>query len=107
MFTGRTATCASTYCHGRFTGGANAGAGATMSWTSTAQVTCTSCHGAPPATGQHGRHSGRSCGDCHPGYTTTAVNAATHVNGSKQIGNRIISLVNRTCTNSCHGNETW
>ena len=32
------ATCASTYCHGRFSGGVNSGSGATVNWTSTTQV---------------------------------------------------------------------
>ena len=101
------ASCSSVYCHGRFAGGANGGAGATMSWTSSVQVTCTSCHGAPPSTGRHAKHSARSCGDCHPGYTSSVVNQATHVNGSKQVGNRITSFVSGSCTNSCHGDETW
>jgi predicted CxxxxCH...CXXCH cytochrome family protein len=102
------ATCASTYCHGGFTGGANA----TMSWTGATAVTCTSCHGAPPSSGEHGRsnHRSRSCGDCHgAGYSATAVVAATHVNGSVQTGNRITSYdrTRGTCTNSCHDPETW
>jgi predicted CxxxxCH...CXXCH cytochrome family protein len=100
------ASCASTYCHGKFTGGASA----TVSWTSTTQVGCTSCHGRPPSTGDHGRHSGRSCGDCHgSGYTTSAVVKATHIDGIEQVGNRVTSY-NRTtrgCTSSCHGSETW
>ncbi len=100
------ATCASTYCHGNFPGGA--GTSAAPNWTSTLQVSCTSCHGAPPSTGRHGRHSGRSCGDCHPGYTSTSVNAATHVNGSKQVGNLIASWnsVTRECV-GCHGADIW
>jgi len=99
------ASCAATYCHGGFTGGTSA----TMSWTSTTQVSCTSCHGLPPSTGRHGNHSGRSCGDCHPGYTRTAVAQASHMNGTKQVGNQITAWDSstRTCTNSCHGSETW
>jgi predicted CxxxxCH...CXXCH cytochrome family protein len=103
------ATCASTYCHGRFSGGVNGGSGATMGWTSTTQVGCTSCHGRPPSTGNHGDHSGRSCGDCHPGYTTSSVNRTTHLNGTKQVGNRITSWnpSTRSCSSNCHGSETW
>jgi predicted CxxxxCH...CXXCH cytochrome family protein len=104
------ATCASTYCHGRFSGGANSGQGATVSWTSTTQVGCTSCHGRPPSTGDHGRHSGRSCGDCHGvGYTTSAVVKATHMDGVEQVGNRITSYspATRSCSSTCHGRETW
>jgi predicted CxxxxCH...CXXCH cytochrome family protein len=106
------ATCASTYCHGKFTGGANNGSGATMSWTSTTQVGCTSCHSGPPSTGQHTRseHRSRSCGDCHgSGYTTSAVNKVTHLDGIEQVGNRITSYnrTTRSCSSSCHGSETW
>jgi len=103
------ATCASTYCHGKFTGGTSA----TVSWTSTTQVGCTSCHGNPPATGKHtsvGSHSSRPCGDCHGvGYTNSAVVKATHVDGIKQIGNslRTYNPSTRTCTSSCHGSQTW
>jgi predicted CxxxxCH...CXXCH cytochrome family protein len=107
---GTSATCAATYCHGRFTGGANSGQGATVNFTSTTQVGCTSCHGRPPNTGEHGEHSGRSCGDCHGvGYTTSAVVKATHIDGIKQIGNRITSYnrTTRSCSSSCHGSETW
>jgi predicted CxxxxCH...CXXCH cytochrome family protein len=109
---GTSATCASTYCHGRFTGGANSGQGATVSWTSTTQVGCTSCHGRPPSTGDHQKseHRSRSCGDCHgSGYTTTAVVKATHIDGIKQVGNRIrtYNRTTRSCTSSCHGSETW
>lgn len=98
------ASCAASYCHGNFSGGAHA----TMSWTSTAQVGCTSCHGLPPSTGHHGDHSGRSCGDCHPGYTRTTVNAASHVNGTRQVGNLVTSwnATSRACV-GCHGSATW
>jgi predicted CxxxxCH...CXXCH cytochrome family protein len=98
------ASCAATYCHGGYTGGA----AATMSWTSTTQVSCTSCHGLPPSTGRHGNHSSRDCGDCHPGYTRTSVNQATHINGTKQVGNRVTSWnpTTRQCV-GCHGSDTW
>jgi len=101
---GTAASCAATYCHGNFTGGPKA----TMSWTSSTQVTCTSCHGLPPSTGHHGNHSSRDCGDCHPGYTRSSVNQATHVNGTKQVGNRITSwnASTRQCV-GCHGSATW
>jgi predicted CxxxxCH...CXXCH cytochrome family protein len=104
------ATCASTYCHGRFTGGANAtGTQPAMSWTSTTQVSCTSCHGAPPSSGRHSKHSGEAtCGDCHPGYTTSAVAKATHLDGTKQVGGIAgWNATSRSCSNSCHGTERW
>src|SRR5512142_2024752 len=65
-FTGH--TCASTYCHGAFTGGAGANA---IAWTGTTKLGCSSCHGAPPgptsATIHHPPNP--SCGSCHTGYT--------------------------------------
>jgi predicted CxxxxCH...CXXCH cytochrome family protein len=74
-------------------------------------VTCSSCHGAPPSTGQHQRseHRIRSCGDCHPGYTTSSVNASTHRDGTAETGNQITSYnrTTQTCTNACHGSQTW
>jgi predicted CxxxxCH...CXXCH cytochrome family protein len=105
-------TCASTYCHGRFTGGANAaGTQPAMSWTSTAQVGCTSCHGAPPATGEHRKHVADkryACSVCHPGYTASTVNKATHLDGAKQVGGTSgWNATSRSCSNSCHGNERW
>jgi predicted CxxxxCH...CXXCH cytochrome family protein len=98
------ASCAATYCHGAFSGGASA----TMSWTSTASLGCASCHGAPPSTGQHGRHRSRSCGDCHPGSTSGSVNRSTHVDGARQVGNRVTSwdASTRRCV-GCHGSDTW
>ena len=98
------ASCATVYCHGAFTGGA----GGNVAWTSPPTATCTTCHGAPPSTGHHGDHAGRSCGDCHPGYSTTTVVAATHVDGVKQVGNQITAWnpSTRQCT-GCHGTATW
>jgi len=103
------ATCASTYCHGRFTGGANA----TMSWTSSTQVTCSSCHGNPPSSGRHDTHvngEGYGCGTCHSGYTSSAANAALHVNGAKdvQLVAGTWSSSARSCSSTgCHGTRTW
>jgi len=105
------------YCHGQFTGGS----GWDPSWTSTTQATCTSCHGAPPNTGEHSRHSGGSftCSECHgTGYSSSTVNAATHVNGTKNVpfSSSVTSPVpppvfNGNCTLTCHSknhsNEPW
>jgi predicted CxxxxCH...CXXCH cytochrome family protein len=82
------ATCASTWCHGAFSGGANA----TMSWTTPGTLGCASCHGAPPPAPHT---TSTACGTCHAGYTATSVNPATHLNG-------VVDVVNMTCT-SCHG----
>jgi predicted CxxxxCH...CXXCH cytochrome family protein len=101
------ATCASTYCHGRFTGGANSGQGATMSWTSTAPVGCASCHGSPPSTGKHTKHvggAGFDCGECHPGFSASSVSQAAHLNGTKQVGaNSGWDAIARSCSMECHG----
>jgi predicted CxxxxCH...CXXCH cytochrome family protein len=89
------ATCAN-YCHGGFTNGNKV----PVSWTSTAAMTCNSCHGATPgatASLPGGTHpQGRAdCSLCHPGSTTTTVNAASHLNGQ-------FDVITLSCT-SCHG----
>ncbi len=101
---GISATCGSTYCHGRFTGGANGGSGATPSWTSTAQVTCTSCHGNPPSTDRHSTHTGSefSCSNCHRhgGFDPA------HVNGVEDVAllAGTFAPTTRTCSSfTCHG----
>ena len=84
---------------------------------------CTTCHGDPPTTGKHtnANHRNLACSRCHPaGYTSTTVVDATHNNQVVNLGSSagylcggVASLVGcktgqtRTCTNSCHGRETW
>lgn len=104
------ATCTASNCHGNFTGGATAAA---PSWTSGA-MTCTSCHDAPPATGDHRRGAHQfACSGCHgAGYSATAVNKALHVNGVKNVGGAGSNITTwnpatRSCTPTCHGTETW
>jgi predicted CxxxxCH...CXXCH cytochrome family protein len=72
-------TCAGTYCHGNFKNGGNA----TMTWASTTPVVCGSCHGVgvDGPGGTHPKGVGTACGSCHPGYTSTSVNLALHMNG--------------------------
>ena len=93
-----THTCASTYCHGNFTGGAGANP---IAWTGATKLGCTACHGAPPgptsATIHHPPNPG--CGSCHSGYTSTSVAAATHVNGT-------IEHSPATGCTQCHGDLT-
>jgi mono/diheme cytochrome c family protein len=71
--------------------------------------TCGSCHGLPPRTGEHGEHKSRSCSTCHgAGYSSTTVNPVTHNNGIKDLVATIgWSLTSRSCTNSCHGKQSW
>jgi predicted CxxxxCH...CXXCH cytochrome family protein len=52
---------------------------------------CGSCHGIPPPA-PHAQST--SCGSCHPGYSATSVNAATHQNGKVD--------VNAQACGSCH-----
>jgi predicted CxxxxCH...CXXCH cytochrome family protein len=96
------ASCASTYCHGRFTNGT----GATVGWTSTSQVGCSSCHANPPTSGRHGKHAkeGVGCDRCHSGYTSSSVNRATHINGRKDaVGGG--GWNEATCATACHGQD--
>jgi hypothetical protein len=73
---------------------------------------CGSCHAIPPASGQHAFHvnsQGFQCSTCHgAGYSSTAVTAATHMNG---VVNTVASLnFNATassCSPGCHGTRTW
>ena len=95
-YVGAGGSCASTYCHGNLGGGIGS-ATVSPSWTTTGTLVCNSCHGMPPAlTSTGGYHPSRTdCGTCHSGYTSTTVNASTHVNGA-------VEYVAQTCT-SCHG----
>ncbi|MBC8018119.1 MAG: c-type cytochrome [Verrucomicrobia bacterium] len=73
--------------------------------------TCGSCHAIPPATGKHAYHRSQNiaCATCHgSGYSNTAVNAATHNNGVKNLTTTISwNAANRSCSNSCHGRKSW
>jgi len=126
--------CSATYCHGNFTGGSNsAGTAAALSWVSATALTCTSCHGAPPSTGQHQTHQqgkATNCQNCHSGIATgtgypstnaalVAAGVALHVNGTKNLafggtysGRAVTMTVTRSgtnvsCSGSCHSSKTW
>ena len=71
---------------------------------------CGSCHAIPPATGRHARHTSfATCATCHgTGYSSSTVNAATHANGTKDVGGTSgWNAAARTCANSCHGSRAW
>jgi predicted CxxxxCH...CXXCH cytochrome family protein len=89
------ATCSNVYCHGAFKGGNEANA---PRWTRVGQGegACGTCHGLPPPRST-GHPQVANCGGCHPGYTRTSVNAATHLDGMPEVGGM-------TCT-SCHGDS--
>ncbi|HUL57833.1 MAG TPA: CxxxxCH/CxxCH domain-containing protein [Anaeromyxobacteraceae bacterium] len=94
-------TCASTYCHGNFTGGKNA----SPAWNVPGQLGCTDCHLSPPVPAAASgsvpasyHPNDPTCTDCHPaGYSTTTVVAATHVDGAVALN------PNRTGCVACHG----
>lgn len=119
-----TVTCASTYCHGGYSGTytyrswdwgcdcavttsvSYAGAGATPSWTG-GPTTCASCHGAPPATGNwHSRmHGGgganAACSLCHPGVNadgTGFTDPSRHLDGTVDVA---VGPRDTTCAH-CH-----
>jgi predicted CxxxxCH...CXXCH cytochrome family protein len=99
-WTAGTAGCAASYCHGNFTFNGVSGAKATPIWTSTAVMTCTSCHGMPP-TGHIATTSATaaSCAQCHPAAVnadgTINTTAKGHLNGKADV-------TALACT-SCHG----
>lgn len=70
---------------------------------------CGSCHAIPPSVGRHSRHTFTSCATCHgTGYSSTTVNAATHMNGVTNVGGTSgWNATARTCSNSCHGSRSW
>jgi predicted CxxxxCH...CXXCH cytochrome family protein len=111
VWTRSAATCASTYCHGGYSGTytynqydglgnpipvtvSYAGKNATPVWTSGA-MTCSSCHANPPRNGvwHSGSHGGgNECQLCHPDATGTSAgvgiaitNLALHVNGTVDV----------------------
>ena len=61
--------CSSVYCHGNFSGGSNAGVGATPNWDD-ATAACGTCHDNPQTSRAHTTHLGLAsvtltCFDCH------------------------------------------
>jgi predicted CxxxxCH...CXXCH cytochrome family protein len=91
------------YCHGST---ALLGNKKSPAWTSTAPLTCSTCHSATPSSGEHlsHRNDGYQCFDCHPGYDNSPpmVDLAKHVNG------RVDTRANGTwqnengCDGGCH-----
>ncbi len=89
----QTLTCASTYCHGA--GLRGGGTNQAPVWIGgPAQTACGTCHLTPPPPPHP--HT-QICDNCHPGYTITSVDLATHING-------VVEATNLTCS-SCHGDN--
>ncbi len=98
-FAKQTQTCSSVYCHGSTLEGGTATA---PQWT-VALTACNSCHGVPPPTGQHVTHTAMlgGCTACHPGYTATSVDPATHVNGVRDVVFASTRIAGWDCA-TCH-----
>ncbi len=94
-------TCSATYCHGNFTGGNGTAAAPAWNASPGAQLACTSCHQAPPPANASSHHPPNpNCVVCHgANYSTTTVNAATHVNGT-------VEHAPATGCTQCHGDVT-
>ncbi len=94
--------CAASYCHGNFKFNNVTGANATPLWTDTTPLTCTSCHGMPPAghPALSGTVTAATCSACHPQAVNSdgTINAAggAHLNGKSDVSG---------CS-SCHGDST-
>ena len=96
--------CAASYCHGNFDFNGVTGANATPSWTDTAPVTCTSCHGMPPIGHPPlaGAVTAARCNACHPQSVDpqgfVLVSSGAHLDGKAE-------TAALGCT-SCHGDAT-
>jgi len=98
-------SCTNSYCHGNGKGNN----GAVMR--GDLPLDCTGCHAQSGATGlggQHRRHSGEKCSDCHPQVVDTSnrvIGPDLHVNGSVEwsVSEAGVSLTAGTCNGLCHG----
>ncbi len=98
------AGCSATYCHGNFAFGVVSGAKAAPVWNSTAVLTCTSCHGMPPAGhfAVAAPVTASTCAKCHP----DTVNADGTINATaKGHLNGLADTTPLACT-TCHGDAT-
>jgi hypothetical protein len=68
-------------------------------------VSCTSCHGQPPATGRHGRHTGEAdCVDCHQGAGTgSGLNHFYDGEVDVVFSASGFTYTDGRCAGSCHG----
>lgn len=86
-------SCSTLYCHssGQNVSGGPLGAGdyTTPNWGASASGACGSCHGTSTlASGSHSRHlaSNGDCSNCHVNASPVSYTAATHVDGSIDVG---------------------
>ena len=94
-FDAAAATCTETHCHGP----GNGNVATSPDWTSQSNLTCTGCHGAPPAA-PHPQMT--DCSLCHSAVVAeddaTLSNPARHVDGTVDVD------VPTSCT-ACHGGK--
>lgn len=98
-------TCASTYCHGNFPGGA----ATTVAWTAAGKLSCTGCHGTPPASLSHDPITPGDvrCYICHDGYSDSISNPAVHINGIVESYINQVTPTVAECATACHGDPTY
>ena len=77
-------------------------------------ATCTGCHGFPPSTGKHAKHTakGYKCATCHSEVIDSSnkiISATKHKNGSKDVkGSFTWDSSNKSCSAvGCHGTKSW
>ena len=76
--------------------------------TAAAPLVCGTCHAIPPAVGAHSFHTFTSCATCHgPGYSSTTVNPALHLNGTIDVTIPIWNPATQSCAASCHAARAW
>lgn len=83
---------------------------ATATTNAAAPPVCGSCHAIPPANGRHSRHLSKKigCEQCHgAGYSSSTVNAETHMNGVKNVTLNVWDSATRKCATFCHGSKAW
>ena len=85
-YTPASSSCTS-YCHGSSFDAQHKGSVGQWVWNSNAATaTCGSCHADPPTSPAHaGLDATSDCGSCHPGYSATAVNPITHMDGQSNV----------------------
>ena len=110
--------CSNSYCHSTVQNAANGDStGVTyqtgFSWNAVSTLNCGSCHvdmaTDPTGTGSHRVHTSvaglnADCSRCHLGYTKTANNPATHVNGLIELGAASINYSQGSGTGHPAGN---
>ncbi len=99
-------SCSNLYCHGD--GQTAAG---TVS-VSAGPQTCESCHASGSLSGEHGRHDGYDCAECHADTASGSdaiANPALHVNGHPDVNMPEMSwnATDQSCEGGCHGSESW